>query len=101
MADWVLGFLDRIYYDLLRAAGKREKSGKNVAGVASRHSYFSRLIKDCLSQVFCSMDEMIYKQAVRLVSQFLSEEILTAAAKDAPALCQAVCAACTAHTVQA
>lgn len=100
MADWVLGFLDRIY-DLLRAAGEREKSGKNASGVASRHSSsdvqqarnVSRIIKECLSQVFCSMDEMIYKQAVRSVAQFLSEETLTAAAKDAAALCQAVCAA--------
>jgi hypothetical protein len=100
MADWVLGFLDRMY-DLLRAAGEREKSGKTASGVASRHSSsdvqqarnFSRIVKECLHQVFSSMDEDIYKQAVRSVARFLSEETLPWAAKDAAALCQAACAA--------
>jgi hypothetical protein len=100
MADWVLSFLDRIY-DLLRATGEREKSGKTASGVASRHSSsdveqarnFSRIVKECLAQVFCSMDEKIHKQAVRSVAQFLQEETLPSAAKDAAALCQAVCAA--------
>jgi hypothetical protein len=100
MADWVLGFLDRIY-DLLRAAGEREKSGKTASGVASRHSSsdvqqarnFSRIVKECLVQVYCSMDAQIHKQAVRSVARFLSEETLPSAAKDAAALCQAVCAA--------
>jgi hypothetical protein len=99
MADWVLGFLDRIY-DLLRAAGEREKSGKTASGVASRHSSsdvqqarnFSRILKECLLQVFSSMNDEIYEQAVQSVARFLSEETLTPASKDAAALCQAVCA---------
>jgi len=99
MADWVLGFLDRVY-DLLRAAGEREKSGKTASGVASRHSSsdvqharnFSRILKECLWQVFSSMDEEIYSQALQSVTRFLAEETLPSAAKDAAALCQAVCA---------
>lgn len=99
MADWVLGFLDRVY-DLLRAAGEREKSGKTASGVASRHSSsdvqharnFSRILKECLWQAFSSMDDEIYCQALQSVTRFLAEETLPSAAKDAAALCQAVCA---------
>lgn len=100
MSDWALAFLDRIY-DLLRASGEREKAGKNASGVASRHSSsdvqqarnFSRVLKECLMQVFSSMDDASHRTATRSVTQFLSEESLPSAAKDASYLCQAVAAA--------
>ena len=96
MGDWVLGFLDRIY-DLLRAAGEREKTGKNGSGVGTRHSAtdvqqarnFSRVMKETLIQTFASMDDATHKHAVRSVTTFLLEESLPAAAKDAASLCQA------------
>jgi len=99
LGDWVLGFLDRMY-ELLRASGEREKTSKTASGVANRHSNsdvqqtrnFSRVMKECLLQVFASMDDATHKQAVRSVTQFLSDESLPAAAKDAASLCQAVAA---------
>jgi len=100
MEDWVLGFLDRVY-DLLRVAGEREKAGKTSSGVASRHSSsdvaqarnFSRILQECLVQLFAAMDDKVHKQAVRSVAQFLSSETLPSASKDASFLCQAVCSA--------
>jgi hypothetical protein len=99
LSDWVLEFLDRIY-TLLRATGEREKAGK-FSGVANRHSSadvqqarnFSRVLKECLTQTFASMDDEIHKQAVQSVARFLEEETLPLAAKDASFLCLAVSAA--------
>ena len=100
MGDWVLAFLDRIF-DLLRHTGEREKTGKTGSGVANRHSSsdvqqarnFSRVLKESLIQIFASMDDATHEMAVRSVVQFISEESLPSAAKDAAALCQAVAAA--------
>lgn len=100
LSDWVLEFLDRIYA-LLRATGEREKTGKNASGVASRHSSadvqqarnFSRVLKECLTQTFASMDDETHKQAVKSVIRFLQEETLPQAAKDSSFLCLAVSAA--------
>lgn len=97
MGDWILGFLDRVY-DLFRAAGEREKTGKNVSGVGIRHSAadvqqarnFSRVMKETLIQIFASMDDQTHLQAVRSVTSFLVEESLPEASKDAASLCQAV-----------
>mmetsp|Transcript_4858 Transcript_4858/g.11567 ORF Transcript_4858/g.11567 Transcript_4858/m.11567 type:complete len:2224 (+) Transcript_4858:205-6876(+) len=100
LSDWVLEFLDRIY-SLLRATGEREKAGKTASGVASRHSSadvqqarnFSRVLKECLTQTFASMDDETHKQAVKSVVRFLQEETLPQAAKDSSFLCLAVSAA--------
>lgn len=100
LSDWVLEFLDRIYC-LLRATGEREKAGKTASGVANRHSSadvqqarnFSRVLKECLTQTFASMDDEIHQQAVKSVARFLEEETLPSAAKDSSFLCLAVCAA--------
>jgi proteasome activator subunit 4 len=100
LSDWVLEFLDRIY-SLLRASGEREKAGKTASGVASRHSSadvqqarnFSRVLKECLTQTFASMDDEVHKSAVKSVARFLEEETLPSAAKDASYLCLAVSAA--------
>lgn len=100
LGDWALEFLDRVF-DLLRASGEREKTGKTTSGVATRHSVadanatrnFSRVLKECLSQFFAAMSDDVHKLAVRSVCRFLSEESLPAAAKDASLLCQAVAAA--------
>ena len=100
MGDWVLAFLDRIY-DLLRHTGEREKTGKTGSGVANRHSSsdvqqarnFSRVLRESLVQIFAAMDNEIHEMAVRSVVQFLEEETLPSAAKDAAGLCQAVAAA--------
>eukprot|EP00980_Cylindrotheca_fusiformis_P017401 scaffold5398_cov120-Cylindrotheca_fusiformis.AAC.3 len=102
LSDWVLEFLDRIYA-LLRATGEREKAGKTASGVANRHSSadvqqarnFSRVLKECLTQTFASMEDGIHKQAVKSVGRFLEEETLPSAAKDSSFLCLAVCAART------
>lgn len=99
MGDWVLAFLDRVF-DLLRHTGEREKTGKTGSGVANRHSSsdvqqarnFSRVLKESLGQIFASMDDSTHKMAVRTVVQFLDEESLPSAAKDASAMCQAVAA---------
>jgi proteasome activator subunit 4 len=100
MSDWVLEFLDRIFA-LLRATGEREKEGKTSSGVANHHSTvdvhqarnFSRVLKECLGQVFASMDDAVHKLAIRSVARFIEEESLPAAAKDASFLCEAVAAA--------
>lgn len=100
LSDWVLEFLDRIY-SLLRATGEREKAGKTASGVASRHSSadvqqarnFSRVLKECLTQTFASMDDQTHKHAVKSVVRFLEEETLPQAAKDSSFLCLAVAAA--------
>jgi len=100
MGDWVLAFLDRTF-DLLRHTGEREKTGKTGSGVANRHSSsdvqqarnFSRVLKESLSQIFAAMDDATHEMAVRSVLQFLGEESLPSAAKDAAAMCQAVAAA--------
>lgn len=100
LSDWVLEFLERIYA-LLRATGEREKAGKTASGVANRHSSadvqqarnFSRVLKECLTQTFASMDDEIHKSATSSVARFLSEETLPSAAKDTSFLCQAVAAA--------
>lgn len=99
MSDWALEFLERVY-GLLRASGEREKTSKRT-GVASRHSSadvqqarnFSRVLKECLMQVFASMDDETHQLATRSVIQFLREETLPTASKDASYLCQAVAAA--------
>jgi len=100
LSDWVLEFLERIY-DLLRATGEREKTGKTSSGVANRHSSadvqvarnFSRVLKECLTQTFSSMDDEVHKLAVNSAKRFLSEETLPNASKDTSYLCLAVCSA--------
>ena len=100
MSDWSLEFLDRVFA-LLRASGEREKAGKRASGVASRHSSadvhqarnFSRVLTECLMQLFSSMDDEIHQLSVRAVGRFLEEETLPSAAKDASLLCQAASAA--------
>lgn len=100
LSDWVLAFLDRIY-DLLRATGEREKAGNTASGVANRHSSadvqvarnFSRVLRECLTQTFSSMDDEVHKLAVNSAKRFLSEETLPNASKDTSYLCLAVCAA--------
>ena len=98
--DWVLEFLERVF-ELLRASGEREKAASRRSGVASRHSSadvhqarnFSRVLKESLIQVFCSMDSQVFELALRNVQRFLEEETLSSAAKDASLLCQAVASA--------
>ena len=96
MNDWALAVLDRIF-ELLRAAGEQEKHGKGY-GVGSSHAAadvaqaknVSRILKETLTYFFASMDEETYKTAVRYVVNFVSEETLPFAVKDASLLCQAV-----------
>jgi len=98
MADWSLAFLDRVY-ELLRAAGEQEKLGKGHGGVGMRHTSadvattrnFSRIMKETLTYCFAAMDDETFKAALRSVVQFLQEETLPFAVKDASLLCQAVC----------
>ena len=98
LGDWVLLFLERIY-DILRAAGEQEKTGKSH-GIASRHSsadasdakHFTMLLKQCLSQVFSAMDDTNFDLAARSVQTFLQSETLPLAVKYASILCEAVCA---------
>ena len=100
MSDWALEFLDRVF-GLLRASGEREKTGKTASGVANRHSSadvhaarnFSRVLKECLVQVFAAMDDEVHALAVRTVCRFLEDETHPSAAKDTSFLCQAVAAA--------
>lgn len=99
MADWSLEFLDRMY-DLFRAEGEQEKRGKSV-GVASRHSSadaeqtrnVSRIVKECLGQVFAAMDNKTHRAGVTSVCLFLTEETLPFAAKNVASLCMAAAAA--------
>uniref|UniRef100_A0A7S3V8U0 Uncharacterized protein n=1 Tax=Chaetoceros debilis TaxID=122233 RepID=A0A7S3V8U0_9STRA len=99
MGDWSIAFLERLY-DLFRAAGVQEKRGKSH-GVASRHSsadaseakHFMSLLKQCLFQVFSSMDDKNFELALRCVENFLISETLPMAVKYASILCEAVCAA--------
>ena len=98
MSDWSLAFLDRVY-ELLRAAGEQEKLGKGHGGVAASHGSVdiavtknvSRIMKETLTYFFSSMDTETYNSALRSVSQFMEEETLPFAVKDASLLCQAVC----------
>ena len=100
LSDWSLEFLERVF-GLLRASGEREKNGKASTGVASRHSSadvhqarnFSRVLTECLVQLFASMDDEVHKSAVRTVVRFIEEETLSFAAKDAAIICQAAAAA--------
>lgn len=100
MSDWALEFLERVF-GLLRASGEREKTGKNASGVATRHSNadvhqarnFSRVLTECLLQLFAAMDDEVHKLAVRSVVRFLDEETLPSASKDSALLCTAVAAA--------
>lgn len=100
MSDWALEFLDRVF-GLLRASGEREKAGKTTSGVATRHSTadvhqarnFSRVLTECLLQLFAAMDDQVHDLATRSVVRFLEEETLPSAAKDSSLLCQAVAAA--------
>jgi len=51
----------------------------------------SRIMKETLTYFFSSMDAETYRSALRSVSQFMQEETLPFAVKDASLLCQAVC----------
>lgn len=98
LGDWALSFLERIY-DILRAAGEQEKTGKSH-GIASRHSsadaseakHFTMLLKQCLSQVFSAMDDKNFSSAANSVHSFIQSETLPLAVKYASILCEAVCA---------
>jgi len=98
MSEWSLAFLERIF-GILRATGEQEKIGKSH-GLASRHSSadasrtrnFSRVMKECLMQVFAVMDSKTFDSALRSVVAFLEGETLHMAAKDASALCEAIAA---------
>ena len=98
MSDWSLAFLDRVY-ELLRATGEQEKVGKGHSGYAASHGSMdiavtknvSRIMKETLIYFFSSMDAETYRSALRSVSQFMEEETLPFAVKDASLLCQAVC----------
>jgi hypothetical protein len=100
MGDWALELLERVF-GLLRVTGEREKAGKTASGVASRHSSadvhqarnFSRVLVECLMQLFASMDDDTHALAVRAVIRFVDEETLPLAAKDASLVCQAAAAA--------
>ena len=98
MSDWALSMLERVY-GLLRASGEREKTLRN-SRVASRHTSadvqqarnFSRVLKECMLQVFASMDDDTLDLAIKSVVRFLQSETLPEAGKDASMLCQAVSA---------
>ncbi len=100
MSDWSLAFLDRLYA-LLRVVGEQEKVGKNTRGVARRHlsadasqaRNFSRVLKECVVQIFSSMDAPTHESASRSVAKFLYDETVPMAAKDASAICEAVSSA--------
>lgn len=100
MDDWVLEFLDRIF-TFLRASGEREKAGKTSSGVASRHSSvdvqqarnFSRVLQECLAQVFAALNGSVFALALRSVTRFFREDTLPWASKDASFVCQAVAGA--------
>jgi hypothetical protein len=95
MSDWTLSFLDRIF-ELFRAAGEQEK--QKGYGVGSSHAAadvamaknVTRILKETLTFFFASMDEETYKNALRYVTNFISEETLPFAVKDASVLCQAL-----------
>ena len=82
MSDWSLAFLDRVY-DILRATGEQEKVGKS-GGVARTISSsdvenaknFCRVMKECLTQVFASMDTNTFESALRSAKTFLLENFL-------------------------
>jgi len=98
MSDWSLAFLDRVY-ELLRATGEQEKLGKGHSGYGASHGSMdiavtknvSRIMKETLTYFFSSMDAETYRSSLRSVSQFMQEETLPFAVKDASLLCQAVC----------
>ncbi|GKY98731.1 hypothetical protein MPSEU_000829400 [Mayamaea pseudoterrestris] len=100
MGDWSLAFLERVF-GLLRASGEREKRAKSSSGIASRHSSadvhqsrnFSRVLTECLMQLFAAMDNEIHDVAVRAVERFIQEETLLSAEKDVAIVCQAAAAA--------
>lgn len=94
MNDWSLSFLDRVF-ELLRAAGEQEKRGKGYAAAhtaadAAMTKNVSRILKETLTYFFASMDQETYATALRYVTNFISQETLPFAAKDASLLCQAV-----------
>jgi len=97
MDDWVLEFLDRVF-TFLRASGEREKTGKHSSGVATRHSSvdvqqarnFSRVLQECLVQVFAALNDSVFDLALRCVTRFFREDTLPWAAKDASFVAQAV-----------
>ena len=96
MSDWVLAFLHRVY-ELFRAAGEKEKTGKGHSYTSRIHSsndalrnrISSQILKDCLCQVFCAMDSKTLDSASHSVLNFLSET-LPNAVKGASALCQSL-----------
>jgi hypothetical protein len=98
LGDWLVSFLERIY-DIFRSAGEQEKVGKSY-GIASRHSsadasqakHFNMILKQCLFQVFASMDDHNFETALRSVESFLRNESLPLASKFSSILCEAVCA---------
>ena len=102
LSDWAVEFLERVF-GLLRASGEREKAAKTASGVATRHSSadvhqarnFSRVLIECLMQLFASMDAEVHEQSVRSLVRFLHDETHPSAAKDASLVCQAAAAART------
>jgi len=98
LEDWLISFLERIY-DIFRSAGEQEKVGKSF-GIATRHSsadasqakHFNMILKQCLFQVFASLDDKNFETAVRSVESFLRNESLPLASKFSQILCEAVCA---------
>ena len=96
MSDWSLAFLHRIF-DLFRAAGEKEKTGKGFGYTSRVHSYsdahrsriYSSLIKESLIQIFCAMDNETLDQALRSLMQFLTET-LPFAVKNVSYLCGAI-----------
>lgn len=95
MNDWSLLFLDRIF-ELLRSASEQEKQkgygiGASYAAVdVAQAKNMSRILKETLTYFFASMDEETYTTSLRYVTNFMSEETLPFAVKDASMLCQAV-----------
>lgn len=100
MSEWSLAFLDRVY-DLLRATGEQEKTGKGHGYTSRIHSssdalqtrMYSTVLKECLVQIFSVMDSETHKIALRSVKRFLESDTLPFAVKDASALCQAIVSA--------
>ncbi len=100
MADWSISFLDRIY-GLFRAAGEQEKIGKSHRFASKRSSaedvararHFTRILKECLRQIFAAMDSETFICAMNSVTNFLINETHPLAVKYASALCESIAAA--------
>lgn len=98
MKDWTLELLERIF-GLLRSSGEVEKATKRISGV-SKHSSadvlqarnFVRVLKECMLQVFVSMDDDTFGFALKRLVRFIDEETLPTAGKEASCLCQAAAA---------